>query len=68
LTKGGLVGLLLKYASGLRFPTLFLITLGIFVVDVIVPDVIPLADELLLGMITLLLGTWKKRRSGPPQA
>ena len=68
MTKGGLVGLLLKYASGLRFPALFLITLGIFVVDVIVPDVIPLADELLLGMITLLLGTWKKRRSGSPQA
>jgi hypothetical protein len=33
----------------------------VFVVDLILPDVIPFADEILLGLITLLLGTLKKR-------
>ena len=29
-----------------------------------VPDVIPFVDELLLGLMTLLLAAWKKRRPG----
>lgn len=60
-----LLGPLLGYASRLRFPTLFLITAVLFVVDVIVPDFVPFADEILLGLGTLLLSTWKKR---PPAA
>jgi hypothetical protein len=55
-----LLGPLLAYAGRLRFPTLFLIALGLFVVDVIVPDFVPFADEILLGLGTLLLTAWKK--------
>jgi hypothetical protein len=53
----------LNYAKGLRFPTLFILLLVVFVLDLIIPDVIPLADELILGLLTLLVGTWKRRRS-----
>jgi hypothetical protein len=45
------------YASKLRFPKLFLLTAGLFVATLIVPDPIPLADEILLGLLTLLLGS-----------
>jgi len=45
------------YASKLRFPKLFLLTAGLFVADLIVPDFIPFVDEILLGLLTLLLGS-----------
>jgi hypothetical protein len=53
----------LQFASGLRFPTLFLLLLALFALDVIIPDVIPFVDELMLGLLTLLLGTWRKRKA-----
>jgi hypothetical protein len=52
---------LIQYASRLRFPRLLALAGVVFVVDLIFPDVIPFADEILLGLITLLLGTLKKR-------
>ena len=60
-----LLGPLLAYAARLRFPTLFLIAAGLFVVDLIVPDVVPFADEILLGLGTLLLSSGKKRPVPP---
>ncbi len=60
--KASLFGFLERFAGRLRFPQLFAITLILFVVDLIVPDVIPFADEVLLGLATLLLGGWKKRK------
>ena len=32
--------------------------------DLLVPDLIPLIDEILLGLITLMLGMWKQKKSG----
>jgi hypothetical protein len=54
---------LLRFAANLRFPTLFVIAGGLFLLDLIVPDLIPLADELLLGLLTLLLANIKRRRA-----
>jgi len=51
---------LILYASRLRFPKLLLLAGGVFVIDLISPDVIPFADEILLGLITLLLAMLKK--------
>lgn len=56
---------LLAFAGRLRFPTLFLVTAGLFLLDLVVPDLIPFADEILLGLATLLLSAWK-RRAPPP--
>lgn len=52
----------LRWLSRLSFPRLFLLAAALFVVDLVVPDVIPLVDEILLGLGTLLLAGWKDRR------
>ena len=52
----------LEYAKELRFPWLLAITVIIFVIDLIVPDIIPLVDEVLLGLLAVLLSSLKKRR------
>jgi hypothetical protein len=54
---------LMRYASGLRFPRLLAITAALFVLDVLFPDVVPFVDEILLGLISLLLASLKKRTS-----
>jgi hypothetical protein len=54
--------LVLRFAERLRFPWLFAVTAGLFVADVIVPDFIPFVDEILLGLLTMLFGMWRKRR------
>ncbi|WP_166206933.1 DUF6116 family protein [Cognatiluteimonas telluris] len=56
-----LLGPLLRWFGRLGFPRLFLVTAALFVVDLVIPDVIPFADELLLGLGTLLLANWKSR-------
>jgi len=63
LAKGTIVSPVLDYAANLRFPTLFLVTAALFLVDLIVPDVIPFVDEIMLGLLALLLSSLKKRRS-----
>ena len=61
-----LLGPLLAFASKLRFRTLFLVTAGLFVFDVLIPDFLPLIDEILLGLATLLLGALRKPAPKPP--
>lgn len=60
----GVLAVLRRFTAGLRYPQLFLLTAALFAVDLVVPDIIPLADELLLGMLTLLLARLKDRRGG----
>jgi len=44
----------------LRFPYLLALTAGLFVIDFFVPDVIPYADEILLGLATIILARLKR--------
>ena len=58
---------LLAWARKLRYPTLFKLTTALFAISVLIPpgvDPIPLLDEILLGLGTLLLANWKTRK-GP---
>lgn len=55
-----LIAPLLRWLSRLTYPRLFVVTAALFVLDTLVPDVIPFADEILLGLATLLLARWKK--------
>jgi hypothetical protein len=55
-------GLLTRFFSRLKFPWLFGIFVTLLGFDLLLPDVIPIADELLLGLMTLLLGAWKDRK------
>ena len=57
---------LLGFAARLRFPTLFLVTAALFVLDLLIPDFIPFADEILLGLGSLLLANWKSNKLPPP--
>lgn len=54
---------LLNWARKLRYPTLFKLTAALFALTVLVPDPIPLVDEILLGLGTLLLANWKQRKA-----
>ena len=51
-----------RFASRLKYPQLFFVTLGLFVLDLIVPDLFPFIDEILLGLLTVLLGSWADDR------
>ncbi len=53
---------LLGFFGKLSYPRLFALTAALFALDVVVPDLVPFADELLLGLGTLLLANWKKRK------
>ena len=64
-----IAGGLLRFAANLRFPTLFIVTAGLFLLDLVIPDFIPFADELLLGLLTLLFANLRRKptRAGPVQ-
>jgi hypothetical protein len=66
MTQLPIIAALLKYADRLKFPQLFLLTTALFVIDLLIPDIIPFADELLLGLLTLLLGSWRKTKAQQP--
>jgi len=55
------VMLLTRFFGGLRYPWLFAIAAGLFLADLIIPDLLPLADELLLAVVTVLLASRKVR-------
>jgi hypothetical protein len=59
---------LIGWFGRLSYPKLFVLTAVLFGLDVLIPDVIPFADELLLGLGTLLLANWKRVKPGraPP--
>ncbi len=57
------IGALLAFGGRLRFPLLFSIAAVLFLIDLIVPDVIPFVDEVLLGLFALLLSRWKQERA-----
>ena len=46
----------------LRFPTLFALFALLTLVDLVLPDPLPLVDELGLALLTLLLALWRYRR------
>jgi hypothetical protein len=54
-----------RFAAGLRFPTLFKVCAALFLVDLVIPDVIPFADEILLALLTLMVGAFRKRGAIP---
>jgi hypothetical protein len=56
----------LGFLGRLSYPRLFVITAVLFVIDLIVPDFIPLADEILLGLGSLLLANFKHRKTPEP--
>ena len=63
-----MVALVARFAARLRYPQLFLLTAALFLLDLLIPDAIPFADELLLGLGTLLLaGLRRRKQAAKPQ-
>lgn len=60
-----LVGWFINYARKLKYPQLFKWLCALFLIDVIIPDLIPFVDEILLGLATLFLASWKKHGNAP---
>ncbi len=59
---GGMIRSLLgSFGAKLRFPQLFAIAASLFFVDLLIPDMIPFIDEILLGLLTLLLGSMQSK-------
>ena len=56
----------LGFLGRLSYPRLFVLTAALFVIDLIVPDFIPLADAILLGLGSLLLANFKNRKTPDP--
>ncbi len=50
------------YLGRVRYPVLLLITAVAFVLDLLIPDFLPFADELLLGLLTALFASLRRRR------
>jgi uncharacterized protein DUF6116 len=57
-----LIASFLAYANKLKFKNLFLIVIGLFIVDLFIPDFIPLIDEIILGLLAIILANWKDER------
>ena len=56
--------LIIRFASRLRFPWLFALTALLLVIDLLVPDPVPLLDEIVLALLTLLFGMCRRRGAG----
>ena len=52
------------YLSQLRYPWLFLITILLFIFDLVIPDVLPFVDEIILGLLAAIFSKMKKEKSG----
>ena len=59
-TRKLLPQLVVRWVARLRFPYLVALTVGLFLIDLVVPDVIPFIDELLLGLAALILSQLKR--------
>jgi len=62
MNPAALIELFLAYANQLKYKKLFLLILSLFVIDLLVPDMIPMIDEIILGLLTIILANWKKEK------
>ncbi len=65
-TRSPLAALIQRFLPRLRYPYLFLILGGLFLIDLVTPDPIPLVDELMLAMLTFLAATLTMRKDEVP--
>ena len=61
LGRGGIAGIFIRWASSLRFPYMFLLMSVLLVLNLLMPDMIPLADEIIMGLLAVMLGSLKKK-------
>ena len=62
--RNPLISLLTAFLLRLRFPYLFAISIGLFLLNLIVPDPIPFLDELMLGLLAAVLASLQGTEGG----
>ena len=65
MVSGGLAGVVVSWASGLRFPWVVLLTGTLFVFNLDIPDLPPLADEIIMGLVAVMLASFRKKPAAP---
>jgi hypothetical protein len=63
-----LFGPIQRFLERRRFPTLFLILAALFGANLFIPDAIPLIDELIMLVATVIVGAFRERRKGRSEA
>ena len=63
MNPSSLIAVFLKNANQLKFRNLFFLVTGLFLIDLLVPDFIPFIDEIILGLLAIILANWKKERN-----
>jgi len=56
-----------RFLERRRFPTLLLIAVALLVVNILIPDPLPLTDEILMAIATLLIGALRKKPDPEPE-
>ena len=62
MNPSSVVAVFLKNANQLKFRNIFFLVLSLFLIDLLVPDLIPFIDEIILGLLAIILANWKKER------
>jgi len=57
-----------RLAPRLKYPYLFVAVVVLFVADLFFPDPLPFVDEVMLALLTFLVGSWRTRGKVPPEA
>ena len=62
-----LTALVNRLLPRMRYPYLFLVLGGLFLVDLVVPDPIPLVDEIMLAVLTFIAASFSTRQEADPE-
>jgi hypothetical protein len=65
--RSPVTALIEKLIPGIRFPWLVGILAGLLVLDLVVPDPIPMLDEVVLAVLTFLAASWRRRDNDEPR-
>ena len=57
-----LIAAFLSFANKLKFRNLFIIISILFVINLLIPDFIPFIDEIILGLLAIILANLKEDR------
>ena len=57
-----LIAAFLSFANKLKFRNLFIIISILFVINLFIPDFIPFIDEIILGLLAIILANLKEDR------
>ena len=62
-----LIDPLQRFVGQFKSSSLLAIVASLFVLDLAIPDALPFVDEIVLGILTILIARWQSRRAEPPE-